>query len=105
MALCLLRLALTRYHLQAYLNLSQKWVDRMKREAGRIAAVDIQRKVGSFASGLTDDLPERSLLSFGDAHGLFAGDQSVLLPDGGHPPVSRPYHPGAFFHPSPEVAG
>ncbi|XP_048845708.1 transmembrane protein 161A isoform X1 [Brienomyrus brachyistius] len=44
-ALCLLRLALTRYHLQAYLNLSQKWVDRMKREAGRIAAIDIQRKV------------------------------------------------------------
>uniref|UniRef100_A0A3B3SDE6 Transmembrane protein 161A n=1 Tax=Paramormyrops kingsleyae TaxID=1676925 RepID=A0A3B3SDE6_9TELE len=43
--LCLLRLALTRYHLQAYLNLSQKWVDRMKREAGRIAAIDIQRKV------------------------------------------------------------
>ncbi|KAJ8374574.1 hypothetical protein SKAU_G00051540 [Synaphobranchus kaupii] len=44
-ALCCLRLALTRYHLQAYLNLAQKWVEQMKREAGRIAAVDIQRKV------------------------------------------------------------
>uniref|UniRef100_H3D6N9 Transmembrane protein 161A n=1 Tax=Tetraodon nigroviridis TaxID=99883 RepID=H3D6N9_TETNG len=44
-ASCVLRLALTRYHLQAYLNLAQKWVEQMKREAGRIAAVDIQRKV------------------------------------------------------------
>ncbi|XP_030640610.1 transmembrane protein 161A [Chanos chanos] len=43
--LCLLRLALTRYHLQAYLNLAQKWVGQMKKEAGRIAAIDIQRKV------------------------------------------------------------
>lgn len=45
-ASCALRLALTRYHLQAYLNLAQKWVEQMKREAGRIAAIDIQRKVG-----------------------------------------------------------
>lgn len=44
-ALCVLRLALTRYHLQAYLNLAQKWVEQMKKEAGRIAAIDIQRKV------------------------------------------------------------
>ncbi|CAL1592812.1 unnamed protein product [Knipowitschia caucasica] len=43
--LCLLRLAVTRYHLQAYLNLAQKWVQQMKKEAGRIAAIDIQRKV------------------------------------------------------------
>lgn len=46
-ALCVLRLLLTRYHLQAYLNLAQKWVEQMKREAGRIAAIDIQRKVRS----------------------------------------------------------
>ncbi|XP_003974125.3 transmembrane protein 161A [Takifugu rubripes] len=44
-ASCALRLALTRYHLQAYLDLAQKWVEQMKREAGRIAAIDIQRKV------------------------------------------------------------
>lgn len=44
-AVCVLRLALTRYHLQAYLNLAQKWVEQMKKEAGRIAAIDIQRKV------------------------------------------------------------
>lgn len=43
--LCALRLVLIRYHLQAYLNLAQKWVEQMKREAGRIAAIDIQRKV------------------------------------------------------------
>ncbi|KAK9519157.1 hypothetical protein VZT92_021902 [Zoarces viviparus] len=42
---CVLRLLLTRYHLQAYLNLAQKWVEQMKKEAGRIAAIDIQRKV------------------------------------------------------------
>ncbi|XP_076009525.1 transmembrane protein 161A [Genypterus blacodes] len=44
-ALCLLRLSLTRYHMQAYLNLAPKWVEQMKKEAGRIAAIDIQRKV------------------------------------------------------------
>ncbi|XP_068615455.1 transmembrane protein 161A-like [Brachionichthys hirsutus] len=44
-ASCVLRLALTRYHMQAYLNLAQKWVEQMKKEAGRIAAIDIQRKV------------------------------------------------------------
>lgn len=44
-ALCVLRLALTRHHMQAYLNLAPKWVEQMKKEAGRIAAIDIQRKV------------------------------------------------------------
>ena len=43
--LCVVRLLLTRYHLQAYLNLAQKWVEQMKKEAGRIATIDIQRKV------------------------------------------------------------
>ncbi|XP_061458151.1 transmembrane protein 161A isoform X2 [Rhineura floridana] len=44
-ALCLLRLAVTRHHLQAYLNLAEQWVDQMKREAGRIAVLEIQRKI------------------------------------------------------------
>ncbi|XP_043910758.1 transmembrane protein 161A [Protopterus annectens] len=44
-ALCVLRLAVTRYHLQAYLNLADKWVDQMKKEAGRITVIEIQRKV------------------------------------------------------------
>ncbi|XP_013855282.1 transmembrane protein 161A [Austrofundulus limnaeus] len=52
-ALCVLRLALTRYHLQAYLNLAQKWVEQMKKEAGRIAAIDIQRKVTRVCCYLT----------------------------------------------------
>uniref|UniRef100_A0A8B9KY15 Transmembrane protein 161A n=1 Tax=Astyanax mexicanus TaxID=7994 RepID=A0A8B9KY15_ASTMX len=43
--LCVLKLLLTRHHLQAYLNLAPKWVEQMKKEAGRIAAIDIQRKV------------------------------------------------------------
>ncbi|XP_066503688.1 transmembrane protein 161A [Hoplias malabaricus] len=43
--LCVLRLLLTRHHLQAYLNIAPKWVEQMKKEAGRIAAIDIQRKV------------------------------------------------------------
>ncbi|XP_028672090.2 transmembrane protein 161A [Erpetoichthys calabaricus] len=44
-ATCVLRLSVTRIHLQAYLNLAEKWVEQMKKEAGRIAAIDIQRKV------------------------------------------------------------
>lgn len=44
-ALCLLRLAMTRHHLQAYLGLAERWVEQMKREAGRIAIQEIQRRV------------------------------------------------------------
>uniref|UniRef100_A0A8C8RXD9 Transmembrane protein 161A n=1 Tax=Pelusios castaneus TaxID=367368 RepID=A0A8C8RXD9_9SAUR len=44
-ALCLLRLAVTRYHLQAYLRLAERWVEQMKREAGRISILEIQRRV------------------------------------------------------------
>lgn len=50
--LCVLRLLMTRYHMQAYLNLAQKWVEQMKKEAGRIAAIDIQRKVRFAIYGL-----------------------------------------------------
>ncbi|XP_074851458.1 transmembrane protein 161B isoform X2 [Carettochelys insculpta] len=41
--LCALRLAMMRKHLQAYLNLAQKCVDQMKKEAGRISTVDLQK--------------------------------------------------------------
>ncbi|XP_053143773.1 transmembrane protein 161A isoform X2 [Hemicordylus capensis] len=44
-ALCVLRLAVTRLHLQAYLNLAERWVEQMKREAGRITVLEIQRKI------------------------------------------------------------
>ncbi|XP_019338685.1 transmembrane protein 161B isoform X3 [Alligator mississippiensis] len=41
--LCALRMAMMRNHLQAYLNLAQKCVDQMKKEAGRISTVDLQK--------------------------------------------------------------
>uniref|UniRef100_A0A8C7VFC4 Transmembrane protein 161B n=1 Tax=Oncorhynchus mykiss TaxID=8022 RepID=A0A8C7VFC4_ONCMY len=43
--LCVLRLALMRHHLQAYLSLAQKGVEQMKKEAGRISTVDLQKMV------------------------------------------------------------
>ncbi|KAM9102356.1 transmembrane protein 161A [Sarcophilus harrisii] len=45
LALCLLRLAVTRPHLQAYLCLAQRWVEQMRKEAGRIGALEIQRRI------------------------------------------------------------
>lgn len=36
----------TRHHLQAYLGLAERWVQRMRKEAGRIPALEIQQKVG-----------------------------------------------------------
>lgn len=47
--LCALRLAMMRHHLQAYLNLAQKSVDQMKKEAGRISMVDLQKMVSMLA--------------------------------------------------------
>lgn len=47
--LCALRLAMMRHHLQAYLNLAQKSVDQMKKEAGRISMVDLQKMVSRVA--------------------------------------------------------
>ncbi|XP_007943678.2 transmembrane protein 161A [Orycteropus afer afer] len=43
--LCLLRLAVTRPHLQAYLGLAKVRVEQLRREAGRIEAREIQRRV------------------------------------------------------------
>lgn len=43
--MCVLRLAMMRHHLQAYLNLAQKGVDQMKKEAGRISTVELQKMV------------------------------------------------------------
>ncbi|XP_059846942.1 transmembrane protein 161A isoform X2 [Hypanus sabinus] len=45
LGLCTLRLLLTRYHLQAYLNLAERWVELMRREAGCISMIEIQRKI------------------------------------------------------------
>ncbi|NXK96744.1 T161A protein, partial [Formicarius rufipectus] len=43
--LCLLRLLGTRRHLQAYLGLAERWVEQMRKEAGRIPALEIQQKI------------------------------------------------------------
>ncbi|XP_053151353.1 transmembrane protein 161B isoform X3 [Hemicordylus capensis] len=43
--LCVLRLAMMRSHLQAYLNLAQKCVNQMKKEVGRISTVELQKMV------------------------------------------------------------
>nr|XP_061811527.1 transmembrane protein 161B-like [Nerophis lumbriciformis] len=43
--MCALRLAMMRHHLQAYLNLAKKAVEQMKKEAGRISTVDLQKMV------------------------------------------------------------
>ncbi|XP_072521000.1 transmembrane protein 161B [Salminus brasiliensis] len=43
--LCALRLAMMRHHLQAYLNLAKKGVEQMKKEAGRISTVELQKMV------------------------------------------------------------
>ncbi|XP_075707296.1 transmembrane protein 161A isoform X2 [Rhinoderma darwinii] len=51
--LCLLRLSLTRFHLQAYLGLASCWVEQMKREAGRISMLEIQRKISRIFCYLT----------------------------------------------------
>ncbi|KAJ7424060.1 Transmembrane protein 161B [Pitangus sulphuratus] len=54
--LCALRLAMMRHHLQAYLNLAQKSVDQMKKEAGRISMVDLQKMVGNYSWGIYPEL-------------------------------------------------
>ncbi|XP_018425548.1 PREDICTED: transmembrane protein 161B [Nanorana parkeri] len=42
---CGLRLIMMRHHMQAYLNLAQKCVDQMKKEAGRISTKELQKMV------------------------------------------------------------
>lgn len=49
--MCLLRLAVTRPHLQAYLCLAKARVEQLRREAGRIEAREIQRRVWALKVG------------------------------------------------------
>nr|KAF6482430.1 transmembrane protein 161A [Molossus molossus] len=49
-ALCLLRLAVIRPHLQAYLCLAKARVEQLRREAGRIEACEIQRRVATLGA-------------------------------------------------------
>ncbi|KAL9822713.1 LOW QUALITY PROTEIN: transmembrane protein 161B-like [Geothlypis trichas] len=43
--LCALRLVMMHSHLQAYLNLAQKFMDQVKKEASRISTIDLQKMV------------------------------------------------------------
>ncbi|XP_077993092.1 transmembrane protein 161B-like [Glandiceps talaboti] len=45
MLLCVLRLLLVNTHLQAYLNMAYDRIENMKKEAGRISNLELQRKV------------------------------------------------------------
>ncbi|XP_027709105.1 transmembrane protein 161A isoform X3 [Vombatus ursinus] len=90
LALCLVRLAVTRPHLQAYLCLAQRWVEQMRKEAGRISALEIQRRVSP-----------RSLVSSSGSPLLSSSHSpdhtDLLLRRGGELAVPGPHHP----HPSP----
>lgn len=55
--MCILRLAMMRHHLQAYLNLAQKGVDQMKKEAGRISTVDLQKMVNKMIVKIIPIIP------------------------------------------------
>lgn len=61
--MCMLRLAMMRHHLQAYLNLAQKGVDQMKKEAGRISTVDLQKMVGKIIN-IINIYPDYTPLQF-----------------------------------------
>lgn len=65
--LCLLRLAVTRHHLQAYLGLAERWVEQMRKEAGRIPVLEIQRKVWMWELGWERG-PAAGLLLIPTAH-------------------------------------
>lgn len=108
-ALCALRLALTRHHLQAYLNLAQKWVEQMKKEAGRIAAIDIQRKVSCvngpsryktfyikkrLLSNVRVNVPNLQLRIMC----CFPGHSYLLLLECNHSPVSGSYFSYPVLH-------
>nr|XP_020740180.1 transmembrane protein 161A [Odocoileus virginianus texanus] len=66
--LCLLRLAVTRPHLQAYLCLAKARVEQLRREAGRIEAREIQRRANTACTSTRPSL--YPLLAGGYSWGL-----------------------------------
>lgn len=77
--MCMLRLAMMRHHLQAYLNLAQKGVDQMKKEAGRISTVDLQKMVCNLIQS-TDFVYSSLTLISEHSHYI-----NLVCPDGRHP--------------------
>uniref|UniRef100_A0A8C5X1C9 Transmembrane protein 161A n=1 Tax=Malurus cyaneus samueli TaxID=2593467 RepID=A0A8C5X1C9_9PASS len=81
-ALSLLRLLGTRHHLQAYLGLAERWVSRMRREAGRIPARDIQRQITRIYCYVSVSLQYLGPQTLKDAPQMF---QALLPPNRTHP--------------------
>jgi hypothetical protein len=104
-ALCLLRLAVTRPHLQAYLCLAKARVEQLRKEAGRIEAREIQQRVCTLG-GMVPVLrgPSRRVSALGRPPLLQPplspplGGPGLLLRDCGEPAVPDPAHPHSALH-------
>lgn len=103
--LCLLRLVVTRPHLQAYLCLAKARVEQLRKEAGRIEAREIQQRVctrrkmvpalrgpGRRISVL--GRPPPSTIPIASP----SGGPGVLLRDSGEPAVPDSTHPYSALH-------
>lgn len=107
-ALCLLRLLVTRPHLQAYLCLAKSRVEQLRREAGCIAAREIQQRVrepvvgGAWGAGW--GFPSFRLGGPPKSRGSPAtaacppGGPGLLLRDGGQPAVPDAARPHPQLH-------
>lgn len=114
-ALCLLRLAVIRPHLQAYLCLAKARVEQLRREAGRIEACEIQRRVWVLVWEGTWDVGQafHTLQAWGQLElrrstataNCSPGGTGLLLPDGSEPAVPDATHPYPQLHASAQDAG
>lgn len=117
-ALCLLRLAVTRPHLQAYLCLAKARVEQLRREAGRIEAREIQRRVwapkvgrelGAQGRGLKGVTRSPEGCPAHPSHVATAtcplGGASLLLRDGGESAVPDAAHLHPQLHPAAQDTG
>lgn len=118
-SLCLLRLAVTRPHLQAYLCLAKARVEQLRKEAGRIEAREIQQRVctpggmvpggmvpvlalrgpGCRVSALGRPLPLQHLLP------PPSGGSGLLLRDRGEPAVPDAAYPHSALHTAAQDSG
>lgn len=70
-----------RHHLQAYLNLAQKGVDQMKKEAGRISTVDLQKMVNETVFVKARHQSRRSELDYPLKSTVFTVDRPETFKD------------------------
>lgn len=103
--LCLLRLAVTRPHLQAYLCLAKARVEQLRKEAGRIEAREIQQRVctpeGAWSWGPCLGKTTPTAASTASP----PGGPGLLLCDGGEPSVPDATHPHSALHTAAQDAG